>query len=303
MGSPTASAILPAYNEERWIADAIDSVLDQTFEDFELVVVDDGSTDRTPEIVHEYDDPRIDFYRQENAGSAAARNTAMEHSSGEYIAIIDADDTWKPEKLERQVAAMEAADAEFSHTNMELVNEHGAYLGLWHDTHPPEQTDREAYARELFLRMFVCHPTVVFHRDAVADQEFDESLSIVHDHDLCLQIVSDHDAIYVDEPLATKRQHDENISGSYNYEQLYEERLQFVEKNTAEFPFLETVRARKLSEIHLTYGINLAVDGHGGRGRREMLRGLQYRPTNWKVYPALALSFVPSLLDRVTKQR
>jgi glycosyltransferase involved in cell wall biosynthesis len=303
MGSPKVSAVLPAYNEERWIADAIDSVLAQTFEDFELIVVDDGSTDRTPEIVREYDDPRIESYQQENAGSAAARNTALKHSSGEYVAIIDADDMWKPEKLERQIAAIEDADAEFSHTNMELVDEAGTDLGLWHNSPPPEQTDRETYATALFLRMFVCHPTVVFHRDAVADREFDETLTIVHDHDLCLRIVADHDAIYVDEPLATKRQHDQNISGSYNYEQLYEERLQFVKKNTKQLPFLADVQDRKLSEIHLTYGINLAVDGYGWRGRSELLRGVQYRPTNWKVYPALVMSFVPSLLNIVTQQR
>src|SRR5690242_3582884 len=99
---------MPAYNSERFIAEAIESVLAQTYQDLELLVIDDASTDNTLKIVEEYsDDPRLRIVVQPcNSGPAAARNRATEMASGRYIAFLDADDTWTPVKLSRQIAAM-----------------------------------------------------------------------------------------------------------------------------------------------------------------------------------------------------
>ncbi|GAP96220.1 glycosyltransferase family 2 protein [Leptolyngbya sp. NIES-2104] len=106
------SVIIPAYNAEAFIGQTLDSVLEQTYQDFEIIVVDDGSGDRTAEIVESYAqrDRRIRLIRQANSGVAAARNLAIEASNGEYISPIDADDIWYPEKLEKQVRCIEAAD-------------------------------------------------------------------------------------------------------------------------------------------------------------------------------------------------
>jgi glycosyltransferase involved in cell wall biosynthesis len=96
------SVIMPAYNEERWIAEAIESILEQTFPDFELIIVDDGSEDSTYKIASSYKDPRMKVLRQENMGPAAARNKALTMARGEYIALQDADDRSRPERLEKQ---------------------------------------------------------------------------------------------------------------------------------------------------------------------------------------------------------
>jgi glycosyltransferase involved in cell wall biosynthesis len=101
---PSVSAVIPAYNAELTIADAIQSVLAQTYEIAEIIVVDDGSSDRTAEIAAEF--PRTHVIRQPNAGCGAARNTAVQVASGEWIALLDSDDTWLPRKTEIQLACI-----------------------------------------------------------------------------------------------------------------------------------------------------------------------------------------------------
>ncbi|HEY9862115.1 MAG TPA: glycosyltransferase family A protein, partial [Candidatus Obscuribacterales bacterium] len=94
--APLVSVIIPAYNAERFIARTLESVLNQTYQNIEVLVVDDGSSDRTPEIVHHFAeiDARIILFHQSNAGVAAARNLAIQHAKGEFIAPLDADDIW-----------------------------------------------------------------------------------------------------------------------------------------------------------------------------------------------------------------
>lgn len=91
---PLFSVVIPLYNKEKNIGGTIDSVLNQTFSDFELIVVDDGSTDRSAEIVASYDDPRIRLIRKKNGGVSSARNRGILEAQGEYIAFLDADDSW-----------------------------------------------------------------------------------------------------------------------------------------------------------------------------------------------------------------
>jgi glycosyltransferase involved in cell wall biosynthesis len=112
--SPVISVIIPAYNAGRFIADTLDSVIRQTFKDFEVVIVDDGSTDNTVELVKSWmeKDPRIRLIQQKNTGGPAARNTAIANARGKFIAPLDADDLWFPRKLEKQLAVLSAAPPE-----------------------------------------------------------------------------------------------------------------------------------------------------------------------------------------------
>lgn len=115
----TVSIITPAYNAALLISHAIESVQAQTFTDWEMLIVDDCSTDNTCDIVEHYalSDPRIHLIRQsENGGPAKARNTALKAASGRYIAFLDSDDLWLPEKLERQLVFMAEKDAAISYT-------------------------------------------------------------------------------------------------------------------------------------------------------------------------------------------
>ncbi|MDG5786702.1 glycosyltransferase family 2 protein [Evansella sp. AB-P1] len=125
---PLISIITPAYNSERFIRDTVESVLRQTFTNWEMIIVDDYSSDQTIEIIKEYmeQDERIKLIQLErNSGPAVARNTAMEHARGRYFAFLDSDDQWLPEKLEKQLTFMEENDIAFSYTNYIKINERG----------------------------------------------------------------------------------------------------------------------------------------------------------------------------------
>jgi len=294
---------LPAYNEERWITECLDSVLNQSYDDVEVVVVDDGSTDATPEIVKSHGDDRIQYYRQENKGSAAARNTALSHATGEYIAIIDADDVWFKQKLERQLSFMNRIGAPFSFTNMEIIGEDGSTIGVRHESPPPQYSNREEFLKNLFMKNFICHPTVMFHAKTVTDREFDVDFTITNDHDLYLRIASEYEVGYLDEILTRKRYHGDNISGTQNYEQLYNERVRFVEKMVDQYPTLGAIQEKKLSQVNQTYALHLIQDGKTSQGRHALLRSIQHNPANWRSYAALLLSITPNLLGRLTRQR
>ncbi len=111
---PTVSVVIPVYNRAESITRAIDSVLAQTLDDLEILVVDDASSDATPEIVRQYDDPRVRVFRHEtNRGGSAARNTGIEHARGNYVAFLDSDDEWLPQKLEKQVDCLRARSDEW----------------------------------------------------------------------------------------------------------------------------------------------------------------------------------------------
>ena len=128
---PLVSVIMPAYNTEKFIGESIRSVVDQTYANWELLVVDDGSTDKTADIIrrHAAQDSRVKYLFQQNGRQAKARNTAVENSHGTLIAFLDADDLWLPEKLERQLQALEATNADVVYSNGIIIYEPGATPG------------------------------------------------------------------------------------------------------------------------------------------------------------------------------
>lgn len=120
------SIILPAYNAEKYITHAMDSVLFQTYQDWELIVVDDCSTDATARLIEQYLDPRIHYARNgKNLGVANSRNIGVQMASGEWIAYLDSDDAWERDKLEQQMKAAEANNAGFLFTASAFMNEDG----------------------------------------------------------------------------------------------------------------------------------------------------------------------------------
>lgn len=125
------SVITPSYNSEKYIAETIRSVQGQTYQDWEMIIVDDHSDDDTCKIIEEIckDEPRIKLLRQDkNLGAGAARTRSMQASKGRFIAYLDADDIWLPEKLEKQVAFMLEKNIGFSCVSYEVIDDHGNRL-------------------------------------------------------------------------------------------------------------------------------------------------------------------------------
>ena len=126
------SVIIPVYGVEKYIASTVQSVLEQTYKNFELLIIDDGSPDRSIEICQQFTDSRIKIISQENRGVAAARNTGIHYAEGEYIALLDGDDIWLPQKLEKHVEHLEnSPEIGVSFSRSAFINEAGEPLGIY----------------------------------------------------------------------------------------------------------------------------------------------------------------------------
>jgi len=124
------SVIIPVYEVEKYIASAVQSVIEQTYQDWELLIIDDASPDRSIEICQQFSDPRIQIICQENRGLAGARNTGIRHAVGEYIAFLDGDDIWLPQKLEKHIAHLQAhPQTGVSFSQSVFIDEAGKLLG------------------------------------------------------------------------------------------------------------------------------------------------------------------------------
>lgn len=131
MTQPKISVIMPIYNVEEFIAEAIRSVLRQSFKDFELICVDDGGQDGSMDIVRSFDDPRIRIVSQSNRGLAGARNTGIAHARGEFIALLDSDDAWHVDKLVLHYIHLVAnPDVGVSYAGSRMIDRNGAVLGV-----------------------------------------------------------------------------------------------------------------------------------------------------------------------------
>ncbi len=207
------STIIPAYNAQDFIAETIESALAQTYADHEIIVVDDGSTDRTCEIVDAYRD-KVRLIRQENAGPAAARNRGVQESTGEWIAFLDADDLWYENKLTTQIQRAGETGALFVYANRISIGdcEHVSKL----------QSDAvELVEGDIFTKLLVGNvitlSSVLLRKDVFVEAGgFNEDLSLkaVEDWELWLRISEKHEIALCREPLLEYRFHTDGISRS-----------------------------------------------------------------------------------------
>lgn len=139
MRKDLVSIIMPSYNTARYIADSINSVIKQTYENWELIIVDDCSNDNTDEIVNSFlKDERIKYFKNErNSGAAISRNKALREAKGRWIAFLDSDDLWGPEKLEKQINFMKKNNYFFSYSYYQEIDEQGKNLGI--EVHGPKK--------------------------------------------------------------------------------------------------------------------------------------------------------------------
>ncbi len=195
------SVVMPAFNSEQYIGEAIESVIRQSYTNWELIVVDDFSADRTPEIVDYYlaQDRRIKFVRLEkNYGASKARNTAMDLASGKYIAFLDSDDIWLPEKLAAQISFMKREHVLFSCTSYRKVNRNGEDSGQ-------VVRAREKLDYEGILKRCPGNSTVVYNAESLGKFTVPD-IRKRNDYALWLQVIKKAKFLYgLDEPLASYR--------------------------------------------------------------------------------------------------
>lgn len=170
--STLVSIITPTFNHEDYIANCIDSVLEQDYPQWELIIIDDGSTDSTGEIVSSYKDNRIEYFRQENLGIFKLKDTynkAVGYANGELIAILEGDDFWPPSKLSNQINAFEDPDVILSWGNVAITNQKGEVIEkpIIKDFRNEEIIPSELILKKLIIKNFIHAPTVMIRKNAL----------------------------------------------------------------------------------------------------------------------------------------
>ena len=232
MSSPLVSVVIPAYNSGRYIAEAIDSVLRQDYPALEILVIDDGSTDNTSEVVARYGD-RVRLLAQVNQGSAAARNHGIRHANGKYIAFLDADDAWWSHKIRYQIDALMQSGYKMAYSRFirwyEDVNGHFSdpeteFLSRQNPNVSDDKLVTGSPYAELLLDCIVWTSTVIVEKAELEGVGlFDEYLRKGQDYDVWLRLSRRINMLGLEQPTALYRIHSASITTSIktvNYEYL-----------------------------------------------------------------------------------
>ncbi len=215
MSQRKVSVIIPAYNRGRYIRQTVESVLNQTYTNIELIVIDDGSTDDTRDVLEGYGDRIImlEHEGRQNRGQSASINLGLDHASGEYLAILDSDDYWEPDKIESQVGYLQQhPQAGLVYGNGTAVNERGEFLyNIYPRTHR-----EESKPEKVLLDCYFSLPSNALMRKSLLKKTgyFDETLRAGQDHDMAIRIAEVVRLAYIDKPLFHYRRHNESISRS-----------------------------------------------------------------------------------------
>jgi glycosyltransferase involved in cell wall biosynthesis len=207
---PAVSVIIPVYNGERYLAETLDSVIAQTMKDWEIIAVNDGSTDGSAAILAEYagkEPCRIRPVTVENGGVSRARNEGVDRARGRFIAFIDQDDIWAPEKLERQLAQFARDEAlGLSFTNESIIDGQGAVVRT--NVICLGKDQRGEIFGHLLFENFIPISSVMVKKEIFLDSGgFDPQYALAEDYDWLLKIARSAAIDYVDEPLLRYREH------------------------------------------------------------------------------------------------
>ncbi len=208
------SVVIPTYNRAGYLSAAIDSALSQSVPPHEIIVVDDGSEDDTPQVCARYGD-LVTYIHQENAGPSSARNNGIEQATGELVAFLDSDDLWLPGKLERQVPLFEADESlGLCATAHYRCDESGKVVGL-HSICP---TKPAGILREIIARNLFCTPSVMVRRECFRHAGmFDVGLKFGEDWDMWLRVLSLYPGAFIPEPFCNCLCLGAGLTGSLNY--------------------------------------------------------------------------------------
>ncbi len=214
MVNPTVTVVVPAYNQEAYIEETLQSILAQTFTDYEVIVVDDGSSDETGKVVSNVRDRRLHYVYQANSGRpACSRNRGVSLAKGEYIAFLDGDDLWMPDKLEKQLQMFQAhPEYGLVFSNAISFDEQGN-----EDMIVGRAVSSGYLYQKLFLHNFIAGCTVMVRKnslDAVGGFNEGHDFLAVEDYDLWLRMSRRYPFGYIDEPLARYRIRSGSASGS-----------------------------------------------------------------------------------------
>lgn len=251
---PQVSVIIPCYNREKYIAATIESVLAQTWPNIELIVVDDGCTDGSRAILESYGKRLIllEHPGRINRGQSAAINLGLRHCRGEYVAILDSDDMFAPDKIQKQVSfLLENPQIGLVYSNGHAIDENGNILYEFYDKNHKETSDPS----KVLMNCYFLLPNNSLVRKEVFELagEFDEKLRTAQDHDMAIRIAEVSKLGYLGEYLFFYRRHADSISHK-NAKKRWENGFKILEAACQRYPYPRRTRNRRLAVLNFRLG-------------------------------------------------
>ena len=290
--NPKISVLIPAYNAEKFIQRTIDSVLNQTFSDLEIVVIDDGSKDKTPDIVREMreNDSRVNYFYQENQGLSNTRNRLVELAKGELIAFLDHDDEWRPEKIEKQLSVFEKDNGLGLVFSDAHIKKDGRILGTCFKERKPFKGD--VFYEYLFSDNFVPLLTVMLPKLIIKKfMPFNAEYRVSEEFDMFLRIAREYKFDYVDEPLAIYHLHGNNTIISEG-QRLMQEDFAILDYWLNKDPAIRQSYKKKLnnrlSQLYYKKGLHFLENKDTSQVINNIIKSLKYACNS--IYPS-ALNF------------
>jgi len=278
------SIIIPAYNKAELTVKAVKSVLDQTYSNVELIVVDDGSTDNTKEKMFKFGN-QIQYIHKDNGGCCSARNKGIELAKGDYFAFLDCDDTYEPDKIKMCVQFLQN-NKEYGavHTAANFIDEKGNTLRIY--SHLRSQKTGWI-SNVLILKNYICNSTPVMRRECINKVgNFDESIFTPADWDLMIRISEKYRVGYIDEPLTRYL-----VSGNYVFEHLgmsLKEELQVLKKTFSRSNrYNSWLRRCAISDLHLRYAQAYILKNDTIKIREEFINSIKGCFLNYQTWGML----------------
>ena len=296
--TPRVSVVIPSYNHQTYVAETIRSVLSQTFQDFELIIIDDGSKDSSVDVIRrlvdEFSDRNILFIARENVGLCRTLNEGLRLSRGEFFAYLGSDDIWEPEKLEKQLDALLAAGEDYgaAYSDCWMINDSGERIGRLSRMYNYRGGD--IYEDVVWNRSMPHSPTNLFWRSAVVRAGgFNESHA-VEDRDLWVRLSRLYKVAYVDIPLASWRSHGAN-NGS-DVMKMYEYGCSILRSILRDDPRFTSDEGRLWAELDSTHAYACFAAGLRSEARAAAFRSIRNNPFSILPWRVLFSSGVPENL-------
>lgn len=286
---PKVSVVMPVYNGERFLRESLDSVFAQTFQDFEVLCVDDGSTDNSAAVFEQYG-VRIRVLRQKNAGQSAARNAGVILAKGQYIAFLDQDDLWYPSKLLRQLAAIEAnSRVVLVHCDFDRIDEKGRMVQERAGT--IERASALASPMGQLIGEALIFPSaMLIRREGFARSGgFHAELQGFEDFDLIARLKQQGEFVMVEERGMAYRLHGQGFTRAGGLH-IIRSRERFLRRMEGLYRGDRTKQAivrRMLADCYSDWGIHEVRQGNKLEGRRKLIESLRCNPAKMRTYSRL----------------
>ena len=297
---PLVSIVIPTYNRADLIGETIQSVIDQTYKNWELIIVDDGSSDQTDEVVQRFADPRIQYYEIDHAGAfGVVRNHGIKKSKGEFLAFLDSDDLWLPDKLFKQVTLLRSSEATFVFTNIELFGETKVVVPDLKDIY-----NDKLLSRYLEEGHFAFYPsTLMFKKSALTTTGLmNESLQTGADTELFLNLCHHFTGSFLSARLAKIRKHKHNTSSAdiiFSYPETVALMHSVYKKG-----YLSTLLYKAtVSKLYYKMGLLLSKNKQHLDSFRCFLNYFYFRPLHWKGWIRLVQVPVLFLLSSLSRSK